>query len=337
MQSLQTLALAAGLVLCGGCFLPKSRDTVQEPSEEQLLELYTTTATYLYDDDSLVRAQDQAVKALEIDPENRAMRRMIGWIRLRMGRTEDLIIAEQFFRKLVEEGDRNESTQLGMALVLERLGVYYDRASRAFASGERVPPNGGDPVATSRQVAQRARDLWKESQSAYELTMKNGEGSTQALNGLQRVLALQGGYEESLRWSEELLARSNAEVAAWQRMLTAADLTESEERLFRTNERLSLDLQTDTHLFAATLLNKLERHEEAVKHLDYVVDARPELAQAYGLRAQQLAQLQEYQRAIEDLDRYLKLSDEPFEHPDVRRAFELRSRCESELRRISKG
>ena len=108
-----------------------------EPSKEQKLELYTTTATYLYEDGDLDRAQEQAVKALEVEPEDRAMRRMIGWIRLRKNGNEDLILAERFFRDLMRDGDDNENTVLGLAITCERMGKAYDDVSRALTAGDR--------------------------------------------------------------------------------------------------------------------------------------------------------------------------------------------------------
>lgn len=305
--------------------------------EEAQLELYVTTATYLYEDGSLVRAQDQAVKALELDPENKAMRRMIGWIRLRQGSVEDLIIAERFFRDLLEEDDDSAATLLGLATTLERKGLGYDQAARAIAAGERPPPEGTSVEDEARLLAKKSLDAWHESLELYERTLVEGEGSTRTMNGLQRVHALLGGYEESLSWSDKLLARSTAELEDWQRMLQAEDLSEDEEALLRTNEEEATTLQVDTLLFRATLLQRLGRRDEAAEHLDRVIALRPEVAQLYSRRAQLLAELGEFQRAIEDIDHFLKLSSEPFDHPDVQRAFDLRASCEIELDKLAGG
>ncbi len=314
-------------------FLASCQHTFQSnqgPTKDQELELYKTTALYLYEDGSWLRAQDQAVKALEIEPDDRAMRRMIGWIRLRLATNEDLGIAEGFFRKLREEGDESDSTVLGLATATERLGMANDEASRDFASGKRTPPDGTDPALRSTELAEHARSLWKEAASLYGRTVDGPEGTT-SMNGLQRVHALLGDYEESLKWSERLLERSVGERAAWRNLLTQTNLTEKEEALYQKSERIASDLVVDTHLFAATLLNRLGRTEEALAHLDEVVSDRPNLPQAFSQRAQLRAQTGAYAGAIEDLDRFLRLSDAPFEHPDIRRAFDLRHECEAKL------
>ncbi|MEQ1892385.1 MAG: tetratricopeptide repeat protein [Planctomycetota bacterium] len=302
-----------------------------EATPEQKLELYTTTATYLYEDGDLDKAQDQAVKALEIDPEHRAMRRMIGWIRVRKDGHEDLILAERFFRDLIEDGDENDNTRLGLAITCERLGKAYDDVARATRAGEREAPSDTSPEKHAQGLEKSAQNYWKEGVELCDAILIAGEGNTNAMNALQRLEALRGNYDLSLAWSARLLERTGEELATWRRMLEEKDLTESEERLFRKNARAALELENDTHIFAATLLFRLQRYDEGLPHLDAVVAANPELAQAYSLRGQFRARSGEYQGAVEDLDRYLALSEAPFEHPDVQRAFELRAQAAKHL------
>ena len=322
-DALFVLPAVLGAACVGG---PPSQEG---PDDEQLLELYTTSATYFYEDDNLSQAQEQAVKALEIEPNHKAMRRMIGWVRVRQGQAEDLIIAEQFFRKLVREGDENSATTLGLATTLERLGVGYEEAARDFRAGAREVPAGKDREAYADRTAQQAVELWNEAIAILEGTLEGGEGSTRAMNGLQRLYALRGDYEESLRWSEILLDRSRAELATWRRLLTDGNLTESEEQLYRTNEQASLDLCRNTHLFAATLLHRQGRSRDAVAHLDQVLASEPDLAQAYSQRGQLLLELGDFEDAKRDLNRFIGLSDAPFGHPDLERAFQLLAECES--------
>lgn len=327
----RALRLVTAVLLLSLTACRHTRESAQEPDEDELLELYTTTALYLYEDGSWLRAQDQAVKALEIDPGNQSMRRMIGWVRLRLGSNEDLLIAEQFFRKLRAERDPNEATTLGLATAVERLGTAHDETARAFDSGERVPHDGSDPHQRARELAEKAREMWNESSALYREVLEGSQENTAAMNGLQRTAALLGEYERSLEWSERLLAQSSAERETWRRLLTQSDLTDKEEALYRENERASSELAAETRLFAVAVLSRLGRIEEAIAHLDQVAAERPELPQVYSLRAQLRAKSGAYAAAIEDLDLFLRLSDAPFEHPDVRRAFDLRSECEAKL------
>ena len=320
------LALGAGSLGCRHTY----QKTV-EPTKEQKLDLYTTTATYLYEDDDLDRAQEQAVKALEVDPKNQPMRRMIGWIRLRKNGNEDLILAERFFRDLRREGDENDNTRLGLAITCERLGKSYDDVARAILAGTREPGRGKSREEAARPLQEKAREYWNEGIELCDGLLANGEGNTNAMNALQRLEALSGNYEESLAWSQRLLERTDQELVAWRRLLQEKDLTKSEEALYRKNEIKAVDLQNETHLFAATLLFQEQRYEEALPHLDAVVASSPNLPQAYSLRGQMRARVGQYEGAIEDLDRYLALSDAPYEHPDVKRAVELRAEAEKHV------
>ena len=325
------LTLAFIIPLATGCF--HTLQTPQEQSPEQRLDLYTTTATYLYEDDDLLRAQEQAVKALEIDSDNEEMRRMIGWIRLRLGSNEDLIVSERFFRDLIKEGDENPVTVLGLAIACERLGNAYDLVARAIESGTRAPERNADPKKAAARSFKQAKGYWLEAIERIEGMLTNDEGSTDAMNALQRLYASMERFDESLAWSIKLLDRTGEELEACRRILTSENVDPTDEAFFREQEARAHELRTQTNIFAATLLFKQQKNEEALTHLDDVVAESPRLAEAYSIRAQLLSRLGEYQRAIEDLDKYLSLSKNPNDHPDIKRAFEIRSQCERELSR----
>ena len=186
-------------------------------------------------------------------------------------------------------------------------------------------------------MVQKSRALLEESRELLESTLVEGEGSTSAMNSLQRVNALLGDYEESLVWSIRLLERSREEIDLWDQLLQKEDLTEREERLYNENRRIGTQLQLDTRLFAATVLNDMGRTEKAIEQLDAVIQLDPSLPQGYSLRAELRAKRGDFAGAIEDLDRYLGLSEAPFEDPDVRRAFELRTSCEMQVASGDRG
>ncbi|MEM7306935.1 MAG: tetratricopeptide repeat protein [Planctomycetota bacterium] len=301
-----------------------------EIDPEKQLELYMTTATYLYQDGSLIRAQDQAVKALEIEPDNRPMRRMVGWIRLRLGSTEDLLIAERFFQDLFDDGDDDAPVLLGLATAQERLGQAHDEASRAIASGERFTEHE-DPERRATELAQDARGYWQRSHENYERVLAGPTQIQKALNGLLRVAAHLGDYEEALDWGRQLLETSHGEQLGWEATLRAEDLTQSEEDVARESIVSAVDLQIETHLFCTSILHRLGRTPEALEHVRDAVAIDPERADAYGYRAQLFSETGRFDAAIEDLDKFLRLSDKPFEHADIRKAYDLRAHCESQL------
>jgi tetratricopeptide (TPR) repeat protein len=328
------LALLLASLSLGCLSSPKPK----EMTDEQKIDLYRTTANFLYEDDSLDRAMEQAIKVLEIDGEDPEMRRMVAWIRLRMGSTEDVIVAEQMLRALHQTGDDHPATALGLATAVERLGVAYRSASRDYAAGTREPMDVDDPQERAAELEEKAQDLWAEAHDLLSSTLTDGEGSTRAKNALQRICALQGNLDESLCWAREVLDAGARELTQWRRMLEGGNLTEREERFFRNNETASLELLSDTHLFAATLLHRQGSLEEAVGHLDAVIVILPDLPETYSRRAQIRVKQGDWQRAIEDLDRFMSLaSNLAFDHPDIRRAFELRATCEAALDAAARG
>jgi tetratricopeptide (TPR) repeat protein len=320
----RSAALLLGLALAS-C---SSHDTEFDP--EKQLELYMTTATYLYQDGSLLRAQDQAVKALEIEPENRPMRRMIGWIRLRMGGTEDLLIAERFFEDLAADGDTDAPVLLGLATAEERLGTAHDEAARAILSGERYTESP-DPEKRSAELASEAQRYFTEAHGHYEQVLSGSTQANKALNGLQRVAALQGNYEESLDWGRQLLEICKAESEGWKRALETRELSGTEEGVATESIRTVTDLEVETRLFSTSILHRLGRTGEALEHLRIAIELDPDRADLYSRRAQLQSEVGLYAEALSDLDRFLRYSTLDFEHPDVRKAYELRTFCEGRL------
>jgi len=314
---LASVFLAASLTsLLAAC--QSGAPKVEERTPEEMLELYATTATYLYEDGALTRAQDQAVKALAVDPKHQPMRRMVGWIRLRMGSVEDLLIADDIFRRLLRDMDRSVPVLLGLGTACERLGIAYREAGAAADPGAPPVPRSGE--------------LWREAVELFEENLVNREGSTQSMNGLQRVHALLGNYDESLTWTARVLDRCKSEVSEWRRLLTAEDLTKKEEALFLENEAGAVALQGETHLFAASLEEKLGRTEAALAHMNMVIELRPDLPQAYSRRAQLRERAGQHLDAIADIDRFMGMSKASFEDPEIQSAFDLRRRCEEAIR-----
>jgi len=170
-----------------------------------------------------------------------------------------------------------------------------------------------------------------EGREVYFAAIKPGE--FQAMNGLQRVHALRGEYEESLRWAQDLLAGSKAEMEFWRERLRRPELSATEEDRLRKLLSGSTELQAATHLTAATLLVSLGRKDEALVHLDGAAVLEPDRAEIQSRRAQLLAELGRPGDAALAVQAFLRHTQLPFEHPDVQRAYDLLSECERAAKR----
>lgn len=296
------------------------------PDPEQQLSMHREFALRYFDQGDFNRAEQQVDKGLEIESKDRQLLLMKGWIRLRRGTTQDIFVSERVFRDLVNGEDYR--AELGLAESLERKGVLFREASEAVASGERFTENL-DPQERAAQLRADAEAAWKDSASHYEKALELKPGEFQVFNGLQRVLALLGDDEGSLRWADRILEDSAAEMAFWRERLRRPDLTATEEGRLRRLLDGSIRLQVQTHLSAATLLYKNDRKPEALEHLDSAALLEPGKAEIHSRRAQLLHEVGRNEDAAEAIEAYLRTADLPFEHPDVRRAYALLDACQT--------
>lgn len=315
-----TLVLAAllGLAACSS--------SGDQPDPEQQLQLHREFSLRYFDQGELDRAEQQADKGLEIESDDRQLLLIKAWIRQRRGTTQDIFVAEAIFRDLADGKDYR--VELGLAQALERKGVLYREAAEAVASGERFTEKL-DPQERADELLTNADEAWDEAAERYQKVLELKPGEFQAFNGLQRVLALQGDDDGSLEWADRLIEDSAAEMAFWRERLRRPDLTAGEENRLRDLLDGSIKLQIETHLSAATLLVKNDRTEEALGHLDEAVLLDPRRAGIHSRRAQLLHELRRYDEAADAIQAYLRATDLPFEHPDIKRAYALLEDCES--------
>jgi tetratricopeptide (TPR) repeat protein len=329
---------ALALALASAC-----SSTPDEPKRDpqKEFELYKTTAVFHYANKEYARAHAQAQKALEIEPHDQKLLLMKAWIRLQAGTTQDYLAAEKQFRALLSEG--GYEAQLGLAATLERLGTVYRESADALeqsASGAQPQSDGTLSAARAPDKKQRARieelrakreSAWRESVAIYARMLQERPADLAALNGSQRTLGLLGEFAASLQHTDRLVEAAQAERSFWQGQLQREVLTADEETSFRKRVDDSRALEVGTRLYAASALRALGRMQECVDQLARVIELEPSLPEAYSRRAQGLHALGRHEEALADLDVYLRLTPRPYEDPDVRAAYELRSQCAAAL------
>ncbi len=324
--------LAITLCAVALCLVMQACASEGELTDEQktkLVEGYTEQAEQYLQMGELDRAQGQTEKGLALDPQNFRLKLIRGLTLQKRGKTDDVLRAEAAFREILDSGDYRVS--LGLALALERKGVALSSASQDIASGKRVS-EAPDPKKRADELAQEAMRAWAESVEHYTTTLKAHSGDTDAMNGLVRTTALLGRDAESLAWADQLLDACQTDLAFWEQRLARPSVSAQEEGYFRHLIKQITDIQTATHLHAATLLHKLQRDPEAIAQLDAALEVNPEQAELYSRRGELNYDLKRYEPAMKDIDSYLRLSSQPFDHPDVKRAWRLRAECEEQLR-----
>lgn len=317
------LLLGAAMLLACACASGPKRVS---PTTE--LEIYRDSANVFYRTEDLARAEAQASKGLEIERRDVPLRLMLGWISLRRGDTANLMRAEQIFREVLEDAKDNTQARLGLGEALERLGVVSSQSADTIEAGDRLPRRG-TPLERAEELRADALKKWREAMTHYESTLVQRGGSFKALNGLQRTASLLGNYAQSLEYGERLIALSEAEAEDFRRLIEQGSLQPGQELELRKSELRSRRLRVEAHLLASDLLMQLERPGDSIAHLDAAIEVDPRRVDALGRRAELRTQAGDFHGAIEDIDRLLAASTElPYEHPDIRRAYDLRATAE---------
>lgn len=311
------------LALAAGCESEKPRI-----DEDRQIEIHTESAAGYINMGEYERAIDQAMRGLELDPDNFTLRLYLGRALLMRGGTRDVLQAESIFQQLDGTADYRVPLSLGEAL--ERKGVAFDEASRGVATGEVFSP-APDPLVRAEELRQEALTCWNAALEKYDAANRLQPNEREVVNGLVRVTSLLGRDEESLAWADALLATTLTDRAFWEQNLQRTDVSVTEEDYSRASLRRISDLEEAVLLQAATISVRLGRPEAAVGYLERVIAVAPDLAQAHSRRAQLLIELGSYEEALAAIDNFLRLTDLEFDHPHVRKAFELRRACEVAL------
>jgi tetratricopeptide (TPR) repeat protein len=320
--SLVALASLAATVLLGCSSGPEEQDP------EKLFELYRETAFYHWQNEDLPRTEGQLLKALSIHPEDKSCNLMLGNIGIKRGDTKSLLQAEQVFRHITDQEDYR--TNLGLAEVLERLGLVYLEAAANISSGK-TTTESENPEERVQDWRKKSKAAWEESRKSYQLVLDRKPTEAKAVNGMQRVFALEGNYEASLVWTQRLLDMVESDIIYFKDKLKEKGITESEEAQLRARMANTLDLSERSHMLAATMLHKMGRSEPALEHLALASEIMPRSAEIWSHRAQILLDLKRYEACIEAADQFLRLSPEEFDHPNIQAAYDLKARCKDAL------
>ncbi len=319
--------LLLGLALLGlGCFGGSGID------RDIQLSIHKESARSYYEAGDLDRAEDQALRGIALKRKDESLRLLLGWINLRRGTTDSLYKARGVF----EEFARAEEPRadLGLGETLERLGRVHEETAVSIENGERFAP-GGDSKGSAEEMREQADVLFREAIAAYQRVLDRQPDNLKSLNGMQRVHSLLDELDMALDYSDQLIEVASSERDALRTHLSDPGriLTDQREQGLRDVARNTEGLLGETHLFAYTLNAELGRPSEALVHLDMALELRPKQADIWSRRAQLQFELGNYESAIDDVMQFVRLSDKPFDDPDIRRAWELKNEAEQALLR----
>ncbi len=319
---LVALLSCVALAACGS-------DGPKQLTKTQKLGLYLENSLRYYEMGDLDRAQDQAQRALKLDPKNERFLLMLGKIHLNRDTTEDILIAERIFERHPNQKDYR--VKLGLGAALERKGTLEDQASVAIRSGQRYTDHA-DPERRAEELEELAKKHWKRAYQQYELAIAYHSGEIAATNGLIRTSGLLGWDARSIEWARALIKALGASTTVRRLELEEVAIDAEHERKLRASIRANTDLTVQSHEYVAEIYYRMGRKDDALEELSRVIELDPERNLAYSRRAQLFYEAGQYLAAKDSIQRYLRLStDLPFEDENIRGAYELLTQCEVAL------
>ena len=306
-----------------------SANRLTREEEARQLEIHTETCGSYLNMGEYQRAEDQALRGLAIDEDDFTLNLYLARALLRQGAVDDILKAEHVLSKLPTDEDFRVPLSLGE--ILERKALAQSEAASGVSSGERYT-EAPDPEARATELNEDARRSFERSLQRYREALELQPNDTEVLNGLVRVTALTGQFEDSLAWCEAVVRITESDRLFWRSHLERGNISAREEERIWSNIRKLRDLEQAIRLHAATVLNmELDRPAEAAAELDAILAFYPEIPEVHSQKAQILVKLERYEEAIASIDSYLRLIGHDFDHPDVQRAYRIRGDCEAAL------
>jgi len=325
------LPLLLALPLTGAC---RSNDPPELTQDQRLGEYLERALRYIelkdYD-----RALQQTNQALELDPQNERFLLMLAKLHQMRGSLEDLRLALAVYERHPAQDDFR--VQLGQGEAHERIGLIEQQSADKIESGESYT-DAPDPRQRARELRAEAQADWEASYAAYLRSNELHRGEVPVVNGLVRITTLLRREHESVQWARALLDVLAESTRLRRIELEAPDLSANRERALMAAVRSNTDMTTETHMHIASLYFRLGLYPETADELSRVIEIDPKRADAYSQRAQVLFELGRYEQADDSVQQFLALSSHlPFDHPDIRAAFDLQSRCRAAAGRNAPG
>lgn len=325
-MKLQLPTALLGCTILAAC----ASNSMSREEKQRQVEIHIDSCAVNLSMGDYARAESQALKGLALDEDNFLLTLYLGRALLNKGGIKNIELAEYSLRKLDDDEDFRVSLSLGE--VLERKGLAYEQAADGVESGERYTP-APDPAQRASELRAEANGYYQEAQTLFSRSLDLQPNDTEVLNGLVRVTALLGEFDDSLAWCQAVVNITRSDRLFWRQQLERPEISPGEEQRMWNNVSKLRKLEQAVHLHAAAILNnQFDRPEAAVEQLDAILAFDPDIAEVHSQRAQLLVKLGRYEEAIASLDRFLSLTDSEFEHPDVQRAWRIRRDCEAALR-----
>lgn len=312
------------------CFLTACGGLSHE--EERDLYRYQSQALLYWEGNKLDQAMDQVQRGLAIAPDDYKLNSLKGGILLRVGSAggsgalRRLQEAEETLTRVYATRDparHQPHLLLNYALTLQKLGmVNQDEAQRLREVADRSEPNSADALAARAKAAEHeaiGRSKLLRSREVLAALLARGDSKRDALFHSMQIAIRLGENELALEHGKAYL-EANRTDQQWQQ----AEISRTSVLAYEQERRAALQaLRQDelvTRSTLAEMLYQAGRHEQAVEHLDIVLQLDPGRSADYYNRARCLMALGRTEAAKADYRTFMQTSNLPATHPRMTEA-----------------
>ena len=360
---LHARVLVPCLILFGGLLAGCQGDPftgAQDKAEDQAarVEYFETAAVTYYDGGRYDLAEIQFRRVLEQDATNKKAKRGLAKSLYMQASTpqfnrQQKAVKLREAQRLLEEvlpldwpnpaggGSRRYEVKTDLALVYADLADLYDRDVRDLQHSLKNDATGTDSEYTGTiavQVSKRDALLHK-AIPLFKEVMAENKNNPYSMAGLAKAHLQLGEEDEGIHWARRYMDLSRSSQHGWKEELESysesvrGQVPAQQRQVYLDKIQGARDKEKKMHLMLASVYMRRGEFGEAVAEYNEVIQLDSTVPAAYLERAQAFAMLLQFDRAVSDLEEYLKITDPQIHRQQRLSAVELLDRYQSALAR----
>jgi tetratricopeptide (TPR) repeat protein len=319
---LALLLVAAVLTGCSSGLTTGQQDSAQDELARN--QYYQEAAKTYFDGGKYRQAVAMWDKVLATRPDDQWAKFGLGKSLQMLGTLQSLRRAQNVLEGIVnldwthpQRGDVRFEVQTALATVYSDLSDFYDRDVRALEKRLKDDASADAPVVEEQLTRQQQvrDDLLNRSVPLWNAVLAGSPDNPYALAGLAKANLVSGDEAAGIAYAERYVALTRQSQEGWKQSLAAwtkkmkGDVKPEVVQRYREKIRGAREKEMGMLLLLGSVHMRREEFQKAVDQYDEILDRDPARVAALVERAQAYAGLGLYQRAVVDLEEYLKLTD----------------------------
>lgn len=315
-------AIALSLLALGACSSP-------DPETEARIEDFGARARAYYDSGDLARAEQQARLGLALDPEHGLLNLLLGRTLLRWQDPQHLASARPFLEKAHEELHNHRSGYSLGEYHLRYAELLLQAAAARRQRAEDLPDTPEDAGAVARLEAraadqrQRAAAHLAQARELLEWTVAQEPGDPYALRLMASCYTHLERPDDALRTLEHLVSVLARSRQFKNERLAMLDLPLVQETALREELKRDIRMEVEARGLIAAVLKQRKDYRAAEAQLTEILKLDPDLPREHYNRGLCRYWLGDAAGAAEDMQKFLRTTDLPYESEEVSRALDV--------------